>query len=213
MTSSQSGVEVQDASLRISGTPTRAQQQESLGETIRLLNRVFYEAVPSIVVTDPHLPDNPVVYHNPAFERVSSYSKDEIDGRNCRFLQGEETDENVAAELRRAIREERSFHGTLRNYRKDGTLFWNELHLSPVRDENGRLTHFVGVQNDITHRVEAEREQSALHAQHRRIVDTLQQALLLNPIATVKSGLEIATQYEAAWDEAQFGGDFFIWSS
>ncbi|MES2463631.1 MAG: PAS domain S-box protein [Armatimonadota bacterium] len=191
------------------GAPTRLEQQVSLDETLLLLNRVVHAAVTSIVVTDPHLPDNPIVYHNPAFERISGYTGAEIDGYNCRFLQGPDTDRDVVAEIKSANADERPCHVILRNYRKDGTAFWNELHISPVHDENGRLTHFVGVQTDVTRRAEAEKERDVLLAQQKRIAETLQRALLLTPAASTLDGLDISTQYEAAWDEAQFGGDFF----
>jgi PAS domain S-box-containing protein len=100
----------------------------------------------------PNLPDNPIVYVNPAFERISGYAVEESIGRNCRFLQGEDRDQPVLEELRAGAREERECRVVLRNYRKDGELFWNELYISPVHDEAGRLTNFVGVQNDITER-------------------------------------------------------------
>ena len=105
-----------------------------------------------IVITDPKLPDDPIVYVNPAFERISGYPVDEVLGHNCRFLQGEDHDQPALDELRAALREERESRVVLKNYRKDGTPFWNELYVSPVHDEEGRLTNFVGVQNDITER-------------------------------------------------------------
>ncbi|MBC8135363.1 MAG: PAS domain S-box protein [Fibrella sp.] len=189
--------------------PTRVEQSESLDETLLLLNRVVHAAVTSIVVTDPHLPDNPIVYHNPAFEVMSGYSASEIDGYNCRFLQGKESDPATVAEIRRAIVERQPCHVLIQNYRKDGTPFWNDLAISPVHDDAGRLTHFVGVQTDVTRRAEAERERDVLLAQQQRIADTLQRALLLTPLVTKLNDLEVSTQYEAAFDEAQFGGDFF----
>ena len=188
--------------------PTRAQQQESLNDTLRLLNRVVAAAATSIVVTDPHLPDNPIVFHNPAFELISGYTAQEIDGHNCRFLQGPDTDPETVAALRQTIAEGRSGQFLILNYRKDGTPFWNEVSVSPVYDSEGRLTHFVGIQNDVTRRADAEREREELLAQQRQIVDTLQRALLLTPPVSELNGLEIATRYEAAWKEAQFGGDF-----
>jgi PAS domain S-box-containing protein len=118
----------------------------------RLLDRAVAASSNGIVITDPKLPDNPIVYVNPAFERISGYTMDETIGRNCRFLQGEERDQPVLDELRAALGEERECRVVLRNYRRDGTPFWNELYISPVHDEAGRLTNFVGVQNDITER-------------------------------------------------------------
>jgi len=118
----------------------------------RLLDRAVAASSNGILITDPKLPDNPIVYVNPAFEKISGYAVDEVMGRNCRFLQGAERDQPALDELRAALREGRECRVVLRNYRKDGTLFWNELYVSPVHDEGGRLTNYVGVQNDITER-------------------------------------------------------------
>ncbi|CAA9519643.1 MAG: Serine phosphatase RsbU, regulator of sigma subunit [uncultured Rubrobacteraceae bacterium] len=121
-------------------------------EMRRLLDRAVAASANGIVITDPKLPDNPIVYVNPAFERISGYGAEEVRGRNCRFLQGEERDQPALDELRTALREERESRVVLRNYRKDGEPFWNELYVSPVHDDGGRLTNFLGVQNDITER-------------------------------------------------------------
>ncbi|HEX6710857.1 MAG TPA: PAS domain S-box protein [Rubrobacter sp.] len=118
----------------------------------RLLDRAVAASSNGIIITDPKLPDNPIVYVNPAFERISGYTVDEVLGHNCRFLQGEDSAQPVLDELRAALGEERECRVVLRNYRKDGTPFWNELYVAPVHDEEGRLTNFVGVQNDITER-------------------------------------------------------------
>ena len=121
-------------------------------EMRRLLDRAVAASSNGIVITDPRMPDDPIVYVNPAFERISGYLVDEVLGHNCRFLQGEDRDQPALEELRSALSEERESRVVLKNYRKDGTPFWNELYVSPVHDEEGRLTNFVGVQNDITER-------------------------------------------------------------
>jgi PAS domain S-box-containing protein len=118
----------------------------------RLLDRAVAASSNGIVITDPRMPDDPIVYVNPAFERISGYPMDEVLGHNCRFLQGEDRDQPALDELRSALSEERESRVVLKNYRKDGTPFWNELYVSPVHDEGGHLTNFVGVQNDITER-------------------------------------------------------------
>src|SRR5918997_3669684 len=136
-----------------SGSPLERRSSEELR---RLLDRAVAASSNGILITDPALPDNPVVYVNPAFERTTGYSSAEAVGHNCRFLQGEERDQPALDEVRAAVREGRECRVVLRNYRKDGSLFWNELYISPVYDEEGRLINFVGVQNDVTESRRAE---------------------------------------------------------
>ncbi|MDQ3864627.1 MAG: PAS domain-containing protein [Actinomycetota bacterium] len=137
------------------------------------------ESTNSIVITDPNQPDDPIVYVNPAFERTTGYASEEVLGRNCRFLQGEDRDQPALGELRAAIHEGRHCTAVLRNYRKDGTMFWNELSIYPVRDEEGRLSNFVGVQNDVTDRLRAEQELSRIRrAERRRIARDLHDVVL-----------------------------------
>ncbi|NEP11487.1 MAG: PAS domain S-box protein [Symploca sp. SIO2C1] len=119
-------------------------------ERLRLLDRAIAASSNGIIITDPLQPDNPVIYANPGFERITGYSINEVIGKNCRFLQGKETTQAALEELWTALKEERECHVTLRNFRKDGTLFWNELSISPVRDVSGKLTHYIGIQTDIT---------------------------------------------------------------
>ena len=183
---------------------------EQPSETTRLLlQRGVHAAVASIVVTDARLPGNPIVYHNPAFEHTCGYAANEIEGRSLRFLQGVDTNPATIAEIRYAITQGKSCHVVIQNYRKDGTAFWNELEISPMRDDSGMVTHFVGVQSDVTRRVEAEQERDALQEQQRHIAETLQRALLLTPPSATLNGLEVSTQYLPASDEAVIGGDFF----
>jgi PAS domain S-box-containing protein len=118
----------------------------------RLMERAIDAATNGIVITDAQKPDMPIIYVNPAFERITGYSRAEVVGRNCRFLQAGDHDQPALQDLRTALREGRSCQVVLRNYRKDGSLFWNELSLAPVHDEEDRLVHYVGVQNDITER-------------------------------------------------------------
>jgi PAS domain S-box-containing protein len=128
----------------------------------RLFGRAVAASSNGIVITDPSVPDNPIVYVNPAFEEISGYTTEEVKGRNCRFLQGGYRDQPALDELREALTEERECRVVLKNCRKDGTPFWNELYVSPVHDEDGRLTNFVGVQNDVTHRRRIEEERDEL---------------------------------------------------
>ena len=105
-----------------------------------------------VLITDPAQPDNPITYVNKALQRMTGYSSEEIIGRNCRFLQGDDTDRDSINQINEAIAAERSVTVTLKNYRKDGTAFWNEFTISPVQDAAGNTVNFVGVQQDVSHR-------------------------------------------------------------
>ena len=122
---------------------------------LHLMERTVASSSNGIVITDANQPDNPVIYVNPAFESITGYTVEDVVGHNCRFLQGTDTDPSVVTELRAAIQEQRECHVILQNYRKDGSRFWNELYVSPVFDIEGYLTHFVGIQTDITQRQQA----------------------------------------------------------
>jgi PAS domain S-box-containing protein len=125
-------------------------------EELHLNRRIFRSVTSGISVTNALLPDMPLTYVNPAFEVMTGYPLEEVLGRNCRFLQGEERDQPPLTLLREAMRDRREVTVVLKNFRKDGTSFWNELSLSPVRNREGEVTHFVGIQNDVTARVEFE---------------------------------------------------------
>ncbi len=103
-----------------------------------------------MTISDFSLPDNPLIFVNPAFERITGYSSDEIVGKNCRYLQGEDKEQEGVAIVREAIRNKQSCLVKLRNYRKDGSMFWNELSLSPIFNSENAVTHFLGIQKDIT---------------------------------------------------------------
>ena len=133
-----------------------ARRYQSALEELRLNRRIFRSVTSGISVSNATLPDMPLVYVNPAFELMTGYSLEEIQGRNCRFLQGKDLDQPGRTVIREALREQREVIAILKNYRKDGTPFWNELSLSPIRNREGLLTHFVGIQMDITARVEFE---------------------------------------------------------
>lgn len=121
-----------------------------------ILATVLESTNTGVVITDNRLPDNPIIYCNPAFEELSGYSRDEIIGHNCRFLQGKDRNQSERFKVRTAISTGKSCVVEFRNYTKEGVLFFNELYLSPVKDDNGEITHFVGIQNNITSRKKAE---------------------------------------------------------
>ena len=118
----------------------------------------------SIVVVDMRAPDTPIAHCNAAFEALTGYSRAEILGRNCRFLQGPDTDPAAVGALREAIAAGRAARVELLNYTREGRPFWNELHVSPVYDTTGTLTHFLGFQHDVTALRHAAAEVARLHA-------------------------------------------------
>jgi len=132
-------------------------EQKKAEEDLLLLSCAISKTLNGIVITrhEPTL-GNPIIYLNPAFERMTGYSLEEAMGKDCRFLQGRDQDQPGLDEIRTALREVRGCKATVRNYRKDGSAFWNELSISPVYDKTDKATHFVGVMNDITERKEAE---------------------------------------------------------
>ncbi|WP_207540347.1 histidine kinase famiy protein [Sabulicella rubraurantiaca] len=123
-------------------------------------NDIFFAAVETtrmpMIVTDPRQPDNPIVFCNPAFIQMTGYTMEEIRGRNCRFLQGPDTDRSVVAEVRQAIEAQREVSVEILNYRKDRSAFWNALFISPVYDQGGELIYFFASQLDISRRRDAE---------------------------------------------------------
>jgi PAS domain S-box-containing protein len=134
---------------------------------LRTLKQALDAAPDGVVITDQTRPDAPIVYANPAFERISGYPASEILGRNCRFLQGDDREQAGVSSVREAVEKAEEATVVLRNYRKDGTPFWNRLHLAPVFNTEGAVTHFVGIQEDITR----EREEAAAREQLLEIVE------------------------------------------
>ena len=147
-----------------------------------------------ITISDANLPDLPLTYVNPAFERMTGYPASEVNGRNCRFLQGNDLDQPEVVAVRKSLREGTDVRAVLRNYRKDGSLFWNELYMSPIRDSDGLITHFVGIQNDITAQVRF--NQQLEHRAHHDILTGLGNRGLL--MVQLRQAIERARRSNAA---------------
>jgi adenylate cyclase len=131
----------------------RIQTQEAL----RLRDQAIEASSVGIVIADAQLPDMPLIYINSAFEKITGYSRQKTLGKNCRFLQGKNTDQTVVDQLRKAIKEGKNCTVILLNYRQDRTPFWNELTISPIYNQEQKLTHFIGIQNDVTDRINADK--------------------------------------------------------
>nr|AML77009.1 putative LOV domain-containing protein [Calycanthus floridus] len=119
----------------------------------------------NFVITDPRLPDNPIIFASDSFLELTEYTREEILGRNCRFLQGPDTDRGTVSKIRDAIREQREITVQLINYTKSGKKFWNLFHLQPMRDQKGELQYFIGVQLDGSDHIEPLKNRLSEHTE------------------------------------------------
>lgn len=146
-------------------------------EMLWLYDRAIAATSTGVTISDATHPEHPIIYCNPAFESMTGYRREEILGKNCQFLQGSDTDPVAVEIIRNALQTKSECKVILKNYRKDGTTFWNCFSLSPVRDRTGKLTHFIGVQRDITQSKQAEEALHNSEAQSREQAAQLAAAL------------------------------------
>ncbi len=135
----------------------------------KLLQLVVDASNDGITVAESEGEDNILIYANPAFERLTGYPVDEILYQDCRFLQADERDQLARRVIREALRNRRPCRQVIRNYRKDGSTFWNELSITPVFNEGDQLTYFIGIQKDVTAEVEAKARVRELEAEVREL--------------------------------------------
>ena len=164
-------------------------------ELAQLKDLALGAAHEGITISDPRQADNPIVYANQGFARLTGYSVEEAVGRNCRFLQGPGTDPEALEQLRKAVRQGEACSVDLLNYAKDGTPFWNHLAITPVHGADGQVTHFVGVQSDITARKRAEEE---LARANRRMSKSLEAAAAIQR-SLLPEGMPDVQGVEFAW--------------
>ena len=124
----------------------------------QVLSAILDECVNGVTLADPDLEDAPIVYANKAFERLTGFGQEDIIGYNCRFLQGEDRDQPGRFIIAEAMKKHEGVEVTLRNYKKDGTLFHNRLKITPLFDKKNRVIYYLGVQYDITKEVNATNE-------------------------------------------------------
>ncbi|TBV05984.1 PAS domain-containing protein [Phytopseudomonas dryadis] len=131
----------------------------------KLLQLAINASNDGIVIAEQEGEDNILIYANPAFEQLTGYSSDEILYQDCRFLQAGDRDQPAIAAIRQAVRSQQPCRQVLRNYRKDGSAFWNELSITPVFNEGDQLTYFIGIQKNVTEYVNAQERVKKLEAE------------------------------------------------
>lgn len=137
----------------------------------QVLSAILDECVNGVTLADPDLKDAPIVYANKAFERLTGYTQEEIVGRNCRFLQGADRDQVGRFQIIDAIKSRQPVEVTLRNYRKDGSLFYNRLKIIPLTDRKQRIIYLLGMQYDVTQQVESDNEIQRLNEKLKKLSD------------------------------------------
>jgi PAS domain S-box-containing protein len=129
---------------------------------LKLLAKAIESSKDGVIITDATKKDNPVMYVNKATVRMTGYGKGEFVGKNCRFLQGDDKEQPEALLLHEAISQGEKITTTLKNYKKNGKLFYNELSITPIKDRAGVVTHFIGIQRDVTREFEYEEAQQKI---------------------------------------------------
>lgn len=171
---------------------------------IDVLKAAVMDSRDGITISDFALPDNPLIFINPAFERMTGYSLEEVIGKNCRYLQGSDTEqESQLIIIRDAIKNRQPCLVTLRNYRKDGAMFWNELSMSPIFDSEGELTHYIGIQKDVTDRVLAEEKTSGEYSALKKSNIMLERLVNIDPLTGVYNRRYLEEQLHIQWKIAQ----------
>jgi sigma-B regulation protein RsbU (phosphoserine phosphatase) len=186
--------------LKWQGVDSDITARKRYEDALRLRDRAIEAASVGIDITDARLASNPNIYVNRALSRLTGYPKEELIGRSMSILQGPDTDPESIRKITDAVREGRSCEVIIKNYRKDGTPFWNDLLISPVHDDSGNLTHYIGVQSDVTELRRAEQERHELE-----IAKQIQLSLLpKGPIQT--EGVRVAG---ACLPATHVGGDYY----
>ena len=178
--------------IRVQGSTQDITARKATERQLQLLERSVESSTNGMLIVDAKHADLHIVYVNTAFERITGYTRQEAKGRNCRFLQGEETDPSTVKRLRQAIAAESEVHVVIRNYRRGGAPFWNDLYVSPVRDDLGQVTHFIGVQNDISEQREYQ-AQLAYNASHDALTGLPNRMLLTQRL---EQGCLVARRYQ-----------------
>ncbi|MEQ1529558.1 MAG: PAS domain S-box protein [Methylococcales bacterium] len=165
--------------VRIYGAIQDVTNRRKTEEKLHLMQAAIDCSNNSIIITGLEDTNWGIIYANNAFVKMSGYSLSELMGQNCRFLQGEDRDQPDLEKLRTALQNQGDGHGILRNYRKDGSMFWNEIYISPVLDKQGRVSNYVGVQMDVSNRINLENLLVNSETKLRSIFDNVVDGILI----------------------------------
>jgi len=168
-----------------------------------LLRRAMSAANEGLVIAEAGTPDHPIIYVNPAFERLTGYRTEEVLGRNCRFLQRNDTRQAGLDHLREALRASTGCLAMVRNYRKDGSMFWNQVGLAPMLDASGRVTHFLGTLTDVTERVRSEHRLLEKQRQLEKSKRTLEGLALKDGLTGLYNRRHLSEQLAREWNRAR----------
>jgi PAS domain S-box-containing protein len=174
----------------------------SAGEA--LLHRALAATTSGVTIADMTRPDSPLMYVNSAFETLTGLPRDQLLGRNCRFLQGSDTDAAAVSRIRAAVVAGQECRETLLNYRgADRTPWWNELFLTPVTDEDGRVVQYIGVQDDVTARIESERALLREGDRAQSYLARIEQLAHTDPLTGLANRRRLEERVEAALLDAR----------
>jgi diguanylate cyclase (GGDEF)-like protein/PAS domain S-box-containing protein len=164
-----------------------------------ILMQAVLDSRDGVTISDASLPDNPLIFVNNAFEKMTGYSKEEAVNRNCRYLQGAHKNQRNIDVIRDAVKNAESCLVTLRNYRKDGSMFWNELSISPVFDPNGKSTHFIGIQKDVTARVQLDERLRIERKSLQESKAKLENLVIHDSLTGIYNRRHFETQFKESW--------------
>ncbi|MCF6251675.1 MAG: PAS domain S-box protein [Methylococcaceae bacterium] len=165
--------------VRLYGAIQDVTHQRQAEDRLHLMQHAMDSSNNGIIITDVKDQDYAIIYTNQAFVRMTGYTMDELLGRNPRFLQGDDNKQPGIVDLRAAITNNRNVYTVIRNYRKDGSLFWNEVYVSPVYNKQHKITHYIGVQNDVTRRVEMDQLIWNKEAKMRAIFNNVMDGIII----------------------------------
>ena len=201
------------AVVAVGGDPVAGLPARSVGEVRTtpageaLLHRALAATTSGVTIADMRRPDQPLVYVNRAFEHLSGFAAEDVLGRNCRFLQSVDTDPGVVDGIRSAIRAGEEFRATLLNHRgPDRTPWWNEIYLAPVMGADGEVLQYIGVQNDVTARVDAQRQLEQERDRAQTYLERIERLAYTDPLTGLGNRRRLEERVEAALWEARLGG-------